>query len=228
MRVYAPGMRIRHLVCISGLLVLTACGGGSSDVGSDKPAATTPLSKAQAQKALLTIDDFDSDWKVEPVDDAEAGITITKGSEACTVLAKGPDDEAPTKVESSFTRADQASMNDSVESYGDSSQATKEWRADLKTVSACHEFTLGGSGGLSVDVEVEPTAISDLGDEAAAFHATGTVEGVTMNLDLLSVRAGRNVVEITTLAFNDQPPRDKLEERVQTMLDRLEALDNAA
>ncbi len=79
----------------------------------------------------------------------------------------------------------------------------------------------------SVEVEVEPTEVSDLGDEAAAFHATGTVQGVTMNLDLMTVRAGRNVVAITTLAFNDRPPRDKLEDKVKTMLDRLDALEGA-
>ncbi|VXA99895.1 hypothetical protein [Aeromicrobium sp. 9AM] len=211
-------MRIRQLVCIGILLVLSACGSGD---GSDEP-ASAPLSKAQAQKALLTIDDFESDWKAEPVDDSAAGITITKGDESCNALANGPHDNAPTQVESSFSRADQASMNDTVESYDDSSQATKKWRARLKAARACHAFTLGGPDGSSVEVAVEPTEVSDLGDEAAAFHATGTVQGVTMNLDLITVRTGRNVVAITTLAFNDRPPRDKLEDKVNTMLDRLE------
>ncbi len=217
-------MRTRQLVCIGILLVLPACGSG--DGGSDE-APAAPLTKAQAQKALLTIDDFESDWKAEPVDDSEAGITITRGDESCTALANGPDDEAPTTVESSFTRADEASMNDTVESYDDSSQAKKKWRARLDAARACHGFTLGSPDGASVEVEVEPTAVSDLGDEAAAFHATGTVQGVTMNLDLVTVRTGRNVVAITTLAFNDRPPRDKLEDKVKTMLDRLDHLEGA-
>jgi len=205
-------MRIRLLVCIGTLVILSACGGGGSDGGSDQPAPSAPLSEAQAQKALLTIGDFESDWKAEPVDDSDAGITITQGDPSCSVLAKGPDDKAPTEVESSFTRADQASMSDTIESYDDSSQAKTQWRARLKAVSACHAFTLGGSGTPSVEVQVEPTDVSDLGDEAAAFRATGTVQGVTMNLDLMTVRIGRNVVAITTLAFNDRPPRDKLEQ----------------
>jgi hypothetical protein len=219
-------MRTRQLVCIGILLVLSACGSG--DGGSDKPAASAPLTKAQAQKALLTIGDFESDWKAEPVDDSDAGITITKGDESCTALANGPDDRAPTQVESSFSRADQASMNDTVQSYDNSSQAKKTWRARLNAARACHAFTLGGPDGASVEVEVEPTEVSDLGDEAAAFHATGTVQGVTMNLDLMTVRTGRNVVAITTLAFNDRPPRDKLEDKVTTMLDRLDKLGDAA
>ncbi|KAA1397472.1 hypothetical protein [Aeromicrobium ginsengisoli] len=221
-------MRTRQLVCIAALVVVSACGGGGSDSGSDKPAASAPLSKAKAQKALLTIADFESDWKAAPVDDTDAAITITKGDTSCSTLANGPDDKAPTKVESSFSRADEASMNDTVESYGDSSKATTQWRAHLKAISACRTFTIGGSGTPSVDVEVTPTEVSDLGDEAAAFHATGTVQGVTMNLDLVTVRAGRNVVAITTLAFNDQPPRDTLEEKVTTMLDRLDAVDDAS
>ena len=221
-------MRIRQLVCIGTLVILSACGGGSSDGDSDQPAASAPLSKAQAAKALLTIGDFESDWKAEPADDSDAGITITRGDPSCSVLAHGPDDKAPTEVESSFTRADQASMSDTIESYDDSSQANTQWRARLKALSACHAFTLGGSGNPSVEVQVEPAEVGDLGDEAAAFQATGTVQGVTMNLDLMTVRTGRNVVAITTLAFNDRPPRDKLEEKVQTMLDRLDALDDAS
>ena len=221
-------MRIRQLVCIGTLVILSACGGGSSDGDSDQPAASAPLSKAQAAKALLTIGDFESDWKAEPADDSDAGITITEGDASCSVLANGPDDKAPTEVESSFTRADQASMNDTVESYGSSAKATEEWRDHLKAIAACHTFTVGGSGTPSVEVEVTPSEVSDLGDEAAAFQATGTVQGVTMNLDLMTVRTGRNVVAITTLAFNDRPPRDKLEEKVQTMLDRLDALDDAS
>jgi len=221
-------MRIRQLVCIGTLVVLSACGGGSADGRSDEPAASAPLSKAEAQKALLTIDDFESDWKAVPVDDSAAGITITKGDASCSALANGPDDKAPTTVESSFSRADQASMDDTVESYGSSAKATKAWRARLEDVSACHAFTLGGSGTPSVEVEVKPAVVSDLGDEAAAFQATGTVQGATMNLDLVTVRAGRNVVAITTLAFDDRPPRDKLEEKLQTMLDRLDALDDAS
>ncbi len=38
-------------------------------------------------------------------------------------------------------------MNDTVESYDDSSQATKKWRARLKAARACHSFTLGGPDG---------------------------------------------------------------------------------
>ncbi|KRC64632.1 hypothetical protein ASE12_07550 [Aeromicrobium sp. Root236] len=220
-------MRMRRLVCIGTLVALSACGGGS-DSGSDGPAASAPLSKVQAQKALLTIGDFESDWKAVPVDDSDAAITITKGDPSCSALANGPGDKAPTSVESSFSRADQASMDDTVESYGSSAKATKEWRAHLKDISACHAFTLGGSGTPSVEVEVTPAEVTDLGDEAAAFQATGTVQGVTMNLDLVTVRTGRNVVAITTLAFNDRPPRDKLEQKVQTMLDRLDALDDAS
>jgi hypothetical protein len=224
-------MRIRHFVCIGAVLVLTACGSGDGGAPASKkdaaPKSVSALSEVEAKKALLTIADFESDWKADPADDAGADITITKGSPACTMLAKGPGDEAPTKVESSFTRDDGASMSDSVESYDDSARAKQEWRADLKAISACHDFTLGGSDAPSVELKLEPTAISDLGDDAAAFRAYGTAQGVTLNLDVLRVRAGRNVVALTTLALDERAPRDRLEQRVRTMLERLDALDSA-
>ncbi|MDX6233844.1 MAG: hypothetical protein QOH68_2921 [Nocardioidaceae bacterium] len=226
-------MRIRHFVCIGAVLVLTACGSGDGGDGAPAskqdaaPNSESALSEVEAKKALLTIDDFESDWKADPADDADADITITKGSPACTMLVKGPGDEAPTKVESSFTRDDGASMGDRVESYDNTPRAEHVWSADLRAISACHDFTLGGSDAPSIELKLEPTAISDLGDDAAAFRAYGTSQGVTMNLDVLRVRAGRNVVALTTVALNERAPRDRLEERVRTILDRLDALDSA-
>jgi hypothetical protein len=229
-------MRIRHLVCIGALLVLTACGGSSSSDDSDKPeakktpAATTStpaLSEADAKKALLTLEDMSEGWQVDPDDGSDAGIKLTKGSKACKKLAGGAGDEAPTKVESSFASGEQRFLSSSVESY-DSADAEKEWTADLEGFRACHEFTLGASDGVSIDVKVEPAPISDLGDESAAFRATGTLQGITLHMIFMGVRDGQNVAAVSALSFDEEAPRDRLETLMQVMLDRLDKLEGAA
>ena len=228
-------MRIRHFVCIGAIVILSACGGGSGGGESDEPAAkktsakssVPPLSEAQAKKALLTVADFSDGWKVDPDDDSDADIKMTKGAEACKKLAEDEDDEAPTDVTSSFSRGDEASVSSSIESY-DSSDAKKRWDADLKIIKACHGFTMGDSDGFELALKVEPTQMADLGDDSAAFHATGTVEGFTVHLEALGVRVGRNVVGITAMSFGDRAPLEELEQMMETVLDRLDKIDDAA
>ncbi len=186
-----------------------------------------PLSEADAKKALLTLDDLSEGWKVDPDDDADADVKVTEGSAACKKFMEGPDDEAPTKVGTSFSQGEDAFLSSGVESY-ESSQAKKEWDADVKALTACDHFTLGDSDGFRIELEVKPVPIAELGDDTVAFHATGTVENVTLHLDLLGVRAGRNTAGITAMTFGDPAPRDKLEAMLETVVDRLDKLEDAA
>lgn len=229
-------MRIRHLVCIGAVLVLTACGGGGSDGDdSEKPAAkktTTapsvpPLTEAVAKKALLTLEDLPDGWKVDPDDDSDDDIKVTKGSKACKEMVDDPDDDAPTKVESSFTLDDEAYLSSDVESY-DSSQAKKEWDADLAMLDGCRRFTLGDSEDFSIELKVRKTDIDDLGDDAAALYATGTIQGITMHMDILGVREGRNVVGVSALTFGERAPRDQLTAMAKVVLNRLDRLEDTA
>ena len=216
------------------MLIVSACGSGTSDPeqpeAKETTAATTStpaLSAADAKKALLTLEDMSEGWQVDPDDGSDADIKLTKGSEACKKLAGGADDEAPTKVESSFASGDQRFLGSSIESY-DSADAEKQWTADLEGFRACHEFTLGASDGVSIDVKVEAAPISDLGDESAAFRATGTFQGVTLHMIFMGARDGQNVAAVSALSFDEEAPRDRLETLIQVMLDRLDSIEGAA
>jgi hypothetical protein len=228
-------MRIRHLVCIGAVLVLTACGGGGSDDDSKKPAAKKtsaaasipPLSEADAKKALLTVKDLPEGWKVDPDDDSGDDVKVTKGSKACKEMVDDDDDDAPTKVETSFTLEDEAFLSSTIESY-DSADAKKEWDADLEMLDGCRRFTMGDSDGFSIELRVRTTQIDDLGDDAALMYATGTVQGVRMHMDILGVREGRNVVGVSALAFGERAPREQLKILAKVVQDRLDRLEDTA
>lgn len=227
-------MRIRHLVCIGAVLVLTACSGGGDSEPSDESSAkktsaaasVPPLSEAEAKKALLTVEDLPDGWKVDPDDDSDDDVKVIKGSKACKQIDE-EDDDAPTKVETSFTLDDEAFLSSGIESY-DSAKAEKEWDADLAMLDDCRRFTLGDSDGFRVELKVRVTEIDDLGEDAALLYATGTVEGVRMHMDVLGVRDGRNVVGVSALAFGERAPRDQLTAMAQAVLDRLDRLEDIA
>lgn len=227
-------MRIRHLVCIGAVLVLTACGSGDSD-DSEKPAAKKstaatsipPLSEADAKKALLTVKDLPDGWKIDPDDDSEDDVKVTKGPKACKEMVDDDDDDAPTKVDSSFTLRDEVFLSSTVESY-DSADAKKEWEADLEMLDGCRRFTMGDSDGFSIELKVRTIRIDDLGDDAALMYATGTFQGVRMHMDILGVREGRNVVGVSVLAFGERAPRDKLKLLAKVVQDRLDQLEDTA
>src|SRR5687768_2902335 len=124
-------MRLRILVLSTLLVTLGACSVIDLD-GSSAP----PLTEAQAKKALFTVADFPKGWTRdaddESTDESTDGDTmVTRGSKACKRLVDGPDDDAPTSLDRTFSSPDESTtIGHSIESYSED-DAWREFNRDV-------------------------------------------------------------------------------------------------
>ncbi|MGK5728150.1 hypothetical protein [Streptomyces sp. URMC 124] len=209
----------------SSLLLLTACN-GDSGTGTEKkakasaaPSAPAHITAAQAEQALVALEDLPAGWKVEAnttLDKSqgaeEDAITDTKPECApiANVLNSGEvDRDHKANSERVFTKKGDQTMVAQIVSGYPRPQAEKTM-AGLRTAveTACTTFT-GKQGGKKTTVTVKKTADQHkYGDDSLTYTVKVVTGDMQMDFDMGTVRS-RGAVTTVINNYPDKGDRGK-------------------
>lgn len=190
---------------LSALTLLTACGSGDSDSGTDaadKPGATASRAKQvspadRLAKLMITKADVDGYGVEEPSDEfvfAKSPDEVTLDKKVCAPLAYAMNQLPLGEPQADLTRvASKGGLNGgftyvTLTAYEDGG-AESAMAGLSKAVASCGDgFTAKSKSGTSPydSVTAEPT--TKAGDESLAFKSTMTVLGTTHTLHSAAVR----------------------------------------
>lgn len=192
-------------VSLAATLLLTACGGddspGTSESGSagtEKSApAPEPLTEAELQTALATLDDLPTGYTAEKVsedDDSDFKAEDPKCQDRYDLLEDfGDDAEVEAKV--AFAKEPATSLEHSWGTYATSPEELSEQFAAVESVvTECPRGTIISTDGTPpIELTFKPISFPDLGDDAFAMNAQAEIEGLPVALTFAFVRVGSNV-----------------------------------
>ena len=231
-------------VALTALVTATACGGGDGDDGAESagpassspsasasPSATAaaPLSEADLQARLLTLEDLPTGFVVaaptEPgAEEEEPGLTSADPTCQAYLDASEAESTAPSSATVDFENPDTFEfLTEDVESYGgaDAEADFEEARAGL---AACTTLTVEGLEG---EITVQQQSFgADLGDDVVAVRMDGEVDLGDGQLaafggNIVAVRLGNNVVAVSIISIGGQVV--DTEQVVRTAVEKFEA-----
>ncbi|MFI9306649.1 hypothetical protein [Streptomyces triculaminicus] len=210
-------------VAASSLLLLTACnsdsGGGTEKKPSAAPSAPAHITAAQADQALVSLEDLPAGWKVEAnttLDKSQGAEeeAITDAKPECApitgVLNSGQvDQDHKAKSERVFTKKGDQTMVAQVVNGYTLPQAEKTM-AGLRTAveTTCATFT-GKQGGKKTKVTVKKTAEQHkYGDESLTYTVKVVTGDQQMDFDMGTVRS-RGAITTVINNYPDKGDRGK-------------------
>lgn len=227
------------MVVVTVVLGLVSCGGdadraltvsgptasappnGDADGQPDAPPA------ADAQAALLTLDDLPAGWSVDPEDSDGAfglgGSGVTPdGSESgeCARVAHELNDQKPiAEAETAFTAGGFGPYLTHTVSFFDQDTAPLVER--LATVlGGCPEALSEQNENPSFDYRMQPLSFPDLGDRTAAVRLVAASGGTTATFDFVVVAVGR-AISILFAGGSDTLDGSELERLARLSVDRI-------
>lgn len=222
--------------------VISACGGGddravtvnggnttaSGDPGTaSSSAAGNALSKAEAKKALLTVQDMPTGWaEAAPEEDDESESTVTP--KKCAKLLKGLDTtltDAKTKVSVSAFFNKGGAFGTQLEQTISSFEKPVDDDAFSKiaeAMSTCGTFQVTTADDETTTMTVHPLSFPELGEGTLALKvAAESEQGQKFGIVWLMIRSGHNMVGFSVASITGVNV-EALETIARTALDNLE------
>lgn len=231
---------MRLLLTVPLILALTACGGGG-DAGDDERARTVSapssaaaepegdgdetLTEAQLQAALLTVPELPTGYTAaaaeeEEEDDSEA----TGNSDECSAkfeeLGEAEGQEAAS-AEASFEGGFGVVLEQGLESYEDEETVSQRFDDVVEVLSECQAFSSTDDDGVTTDFTIGALSFPKLGDDTVALAVTGKTPDISVSLNFVVVRLGRNVMSIAQGGLTTDPAA--LEQAARKGLEKLGA-----
>ena len=185
---------------------------GSEDDSDDD--AGPALTEEQLAVVVLTQENLGDGWTGGPVedDDDDEGTAPGCFDELGTISDSLDDQEvAEHDAEYSYGETGLPSVESGSVSFVEAAPVAEAFTQIKDVLSTCTTVTGADSNGTEWDVTVtyDDTVVSDATDEQVNYTAAGTLtdtEGNSFEISVHAtlVRIGRNVIDITTTAFEDQ------------------------
>ncbi|WP_419994824.1 hypothetical protein [Streptomyces boninensis] len=232
-----------------GALALTAACGGSADA-EDKdgakpaPAAKSepkPLTQAQVDRAVLTVDDLPGGWAADDsdddsgsddsdADDSGDGVAddIVADDKKCQPLLDSVgfahDADTETDADASFSKGEMGPfMMTAVGAF--TPKEAKQLLAPAKVPAGCDTFTAKDADLGKVEVAYQRASAPDLGDESRASRFTLTSlddkDMPPMQMDVAGVRVDGAVVAMVQASVLG-PDADGFDKAIRTAVAKLE------
>ena len=192
------------IVCLAG----AGCGGDSGNPTNETPtvpstsasilSTSSPTGQAiptaaTLKSALLTVQDFPTGWKTTPVSDSES-----EASGDCGDRLEAFDDAHPDskiKAEAAF-ESDSDEIDEELMAFTDIDALTADVAEYISIIRGCTTIELQ-VGDDEVKLSVSELSFPRLGDESLAYSATGKIDGVSIELNLVMVRLGPVLLQLT-------------------------------
>jgi hypothetical protein len=195
-------------VALTASLLLTACGSdepaGAPDTGNAGAEQTTPspepepLTQAELQSALVTLDDLPTGYSPDEVSEDDDGTEFESENPECQErydLLEDFGDEADVEAKVAFAQEPATSIEHSWGAYSTSEEELSEQLAAIESVvTQCAQGRILSTDGTPA-LEVTFTSISfpQLGDDSFAMNGKVSADGITVALTFAFVRVGQNV-----------------------------------
>ena len=228
-------------LAIGAVLVSAGCGDDRPDraVTVEKPSATAaaksteespakaagkPLTKEQAEAALLTTQDLPTGFSQDDsvLDEEGDDTEDTTSPEVCGKLFDAIDDangEPLVEAQRGFTGSSFTILQQVVASHEKEAAGTLDAMAGA--LSKCSEFTSTDADGVESAFTASSLSFPNLGDKTLAVRMTAESEGIEMTLDVVSIAVGQNSISIFTGGLVPIEG-SKLEEVARTAVTKLE------
>lgn len=200
-------------------LALAGCGGDGADDrattitpktdGAASSAAAAPegdgdktLTAAQVKSALLTVQDLPTGYSVDTSPEEESEDDITNSDDAdCVAKFKGLNDadneDQSEQAKASFTGPGLGTvLEQGIESFDDEEVPEKRLKDVVEVLSDCPTFS-STEDGVKSDFSVSSLSFPKLGDDTVSLALTVKTPEVSVGLNIVLVRLGRNVMSVT-------------------------------
>lgn len=216
-------MKPRNLAtALAVTMLLSGCGSdepSTSGAAESAPAAPTqaapapeaePLTKAELQAALVTLEDLPAGYTPDEVsedDDGEFEAADPACQERYDLLSDYGDD-ALVEAEVAFAQEPATTIEHGWGVYEASQEELSAQFAELESlVSECPESQIISTDGTPpLDLRLKPISFPDLGDDSFAMTGEVEAEGITVGLVFAFVRVGNNIQYIGQGGLGDSDP----------------------
>ena len=210
-------------VSLAATLLLSACGGDDTSSGTSEPAgaggetsapapepAPEPLTKAELQAALATLDDLPTGYTADEVsedDDSDFKAEDPKCQDRYDLLEDFGDD-AEVEAEVAFAKEPATSLEQSWGTYTTSpDELSEQFAAVESVVSECPRGTIISTDGTPpIELTFKPISFPDLGDDSFAMNAEAEIEGLPVALTFAFVRVGSSVQSVFQGGLGESDP----------------------
>lgn len=187
----------------------------STPPSTTAPPSTTPVevqhTTSQLKKALLALADLPAGFQVEPADGTDGGVQATSAQAACAPLVHNIQSDRPVgsvaNAVASFSGGqDGPTIDESLDNWSSSTQATAYVASFRKAVLACSEVQLQIPGVGRSTVSVRPISFGQVGDSLFAARLSAP-PGPLDGLEVVQVGAQTGNV-VVGMSFTSTDPSD--------------------
>ncbi|MFS0883631.1 hypothetical protein [Aeromicrobium sp. 179-A 4D2 NHS] len=214
-------------------LLLTGCASDSNTAGKTgfvERILAGPLTYADIDDALLTVDDLPAGWSVDPdgSDDGDDSKTSSDSPECDLLVAamEADDDSGATPVgegEATFRKSKRGPfLLQSITSF-EGNEAKKSVKAFRTAFETCDSFTETGDDGTKVTFKVSPMAFPSLGDDTVALRLSARSAGIRVVAPLIVVRVDQNLMLLASAGIKKRLPAEDLETVARTAVTKIKA-----
>jgi hypothetical protein len=189
-------------------LLLTACGSDgpesnaeAGNAGAEQSAAAPapePLTQAELQAALVTLDDLPTGYSPDEVSEDDDDTEFESENPECQDrydLLEDFGDDADVEAEVAFAQEPATSLEQSWGAYSASGEELSAQLAAIESVvTECSQGRILSTDGTPpLDVTFTPISFPQLGDDSFAMNGKVSSDGITVALTFAFVRVGQNV-----------------------------------
>jgi hypothetical protein len=195
-----------------GVVAVTSCGGSSggskaqpqsdgssaaaAPSSSPSPSGPQPPSAATLRAALLTVQDFPTGWKTTPASDSNSKASGDCGDKLEAFDKAHPDSKI--KAEADFEKQSDE-IDEELKAYSDVADLKSQLAEYATIIRGCSTLTIQADKE-KVNLKVSELSFPKMGDDSFAYSASGKVQGVEFELNLVIIQRGLVLLQFTQSA----------------------------